>query len=269
MSYQGVVSAICRGYLSRVKSPRVLEIGTDRGQTTLPMLQRMIYQHGERGRGDGFLYCGVDIRMRREMLASIEQFTEMFCLNHRIADLEAIGHIRKEAQQIAEKESKEHLCKSSFYQSNSLQWLALHDEFESTSLPKYDLVLLDGDHNYYTVRRELDLLERLLLRRTSIVVIDDFMGKWGTKDMWYSEKTEYKENTMATVKVENTEDQEGVQNAVLDFIRESELPYNILIPDPKFEPAIMYRSDVMTLEWAGAQGQAWASCNLVVKMIDD
>ena len=58
MSYQGLVSALCRGYLSRIESPSVLEIGTDRGQTTLPLLHRLIYQHGERGRGDGFRYFG-------------------------------------------------------------------------------------------------------------------------------------------------------------------------------------------------------------------
>ena len=124
--------------------------------------------------------------------------------------------------------------------------------------------MLDGDHNYHTVYKEMQLIEEVIMKPTSIVVIDDFLGKWATKDMWYSEKSEYADIDKATPKPEESPEREGVQNAVLDFINHAKLPYNILIPDPRQEPAILYRADIMTLDW-NSKPRGWAQCDLLVK----
>ncbi len=253
---------MCRGYLSRIESPSVLEIGTDRGQTTLPLLHRLIYQHGERGRGDGFRYTGVDIKLRDEMLSAVEQFCEIYCINHEAAakGMANPSLTKHQTVVLSEHEAQSHLNQVRFYQRNSLDWLK--DPGLVKRGDKFDLILLDGDHNYYTVSRELALLESFM-KPHSIVVIDDFNGKWGTRDMWYAEKDDYRANERATQPPIQRVEKQGVQNAVLDFITQANQPYSLLIPNQQSEPAILYRNDILTLDWEVRNG-GWSSCNLLV-----
>ena len=251
---------MCRGYLSRIKSPNILEIGTDRGQTTLPLLHRLIYQHGERGRGDGFRYIGVDIKLRDELLSAIEQFCELYCVNHQAAGkiLANPSLTKQQSIILAHHEAQRELNQVMFYTCNSLEWLKDPDRGND----KFDLILLDGDHNYFTVSQELVLLEKFM-KPHSIVVLDDFNGRWSTRDMWYAKKDDYKSNKIATQPPTQSTEKEGVQNAVLDFITQANQPYSLLIPNQQSEPAILYRNDILTLDWEVRTG-GWASCNLLV-----
>ena len=63
MSYLGYTRHVVDGILSRIQSPRILEIGVDKGQTTLPLLHNTAMVHGAQGTGEGFVYVGVDIKM--------------------------------------------------------------------------------------------------------------------------------------------------------------------------------------------------------------
>ena len=55
---------------------------------------------------------------------------------------------------------------------------------------KFDLLLLDGDHNYPTVVQEAALFDDLV-RPGGIVIVDDYDGKWSERDLWYAERPGY------------------------------------------------------------------------------
>lgn len=80
---------------------------------------------------------------------------------------------------------------------------------------KFDLVLIDGDHNYYTVSRELVYLDELV-RDDGFVIIDDYEGKWAKRDLWYADRPGY-EDVKATTKQVDTE-QRGVKPAVDEYL---------------------------------------------------
>ena len=80
---------------------------------------------------------------------------------------------------------------------------------------KFDVVLLDGDHNYHTVSQELKLLESLTTPN-SIIVVDDYDGRWATRDLFYAERAGYEAVTLATPKVKT--EKHGVQPAVDDWL---------------------------------------------------
>jgi predicted O-methyltransferase YrrM len=80
---------------------------------------------------------------------------------------------------------------------------------------KFDVVLLDGDHNYYTVAKEMSYLEDLTYPGT-LVVCDDYSGRWADKDLWYAEREGYKENKRATPKIET--EKHGVKAAIDEWL---------------------------------------------------
>lgn len=80
---------------------------------------------------------------------------------------------------------------------------------------KFDVVLLDGDHNYHTVSQEIQLLERLV-NDHSIIVIDDYDGRWSDRDLWYAERAGYQDVKAATPKVDT--DKHGVKPAVDEWL---------------------------------------------------
>jgi hypothetical protein len=208
MSYLGLVRPICNSFLKTIDNPKILEIGIDKGQTMLPMLQNLVSRH------EAFIYVGVDILVRDDLLAQLQQFH----------DVSFVG---------LDPPAKKNLI---IEQENSLKWLADTNFYEDF---KFDLVLLDGDHNYETVSQELQLLQRII-KPESIIVCDDFNGRWATKDLFYIEKEEYKNNNLATPKSKS--EKEGVGTAIRDFVSQNE-DWNYVDINP-LEPAILYRSDV-------------------------
>ena len=202
MSYQNVVRPLMQ-FLSFFEYPRILEIGVDKGQTTLPLCHNMTMLDRT------WLYEGVDIEIRDEVIQSLSAMSNVFC-NAMEPDIPIQPN-------------------TIFYQINSLDYL---EEAVKKEI-KYNLVLLDGDHNYYTVRKELDLIQNLTLPST-IIVCDDYYTDWAHEDLYYSEREDYKDNDLAT-KRQKTE-KVGVATAVDDFVRDSNGKWNILpglgaIPD--------------------------------------
>ena len=85
---------------------------------------------------------------------------------------------------------------------------------------KFDVMLIDGDHNYYTVSHELSYIERLVnFDDDPIIVLDDYSTKWATKDLWYSSRLGYEKNEIVS-KVVSTE-KHGVKTAIDEFVHSS------------------------------------------------
>lgn len=98
-------------------------------------------------------------------------------------------------------------------------YLSLHHENSLTYLERekgpWDLILVDGDHNYFTVSKELELLKERCHPGT-LVIVDDYHGRWAERDLFYAERDTHKGNALATAPVET--EKKGVKAAVDDFL---------------------------------------------------
>jgi len=83
----------------------------------------------------------------------------------------------------------------------------------------YDLILIDGDHNYFTVKKELSSLKHLCHRDT-VVVVDDYYGKHAETDTFYATLEGYEQNEKATQPVITKK--QGVKTAVDEFLENNE-----------------------------------------------
>jgi len=174
MAYHGYIPVVKR-YLTNFINPTVLEVGLDRGVTTIPIITFMSRFHNK------FRFVGIDILLQESLKIT---------LSHLDLSSDQVVDIRTE---------------------NSLTVLP---SLAKENL-KFDVVFLDGDHNYYTVAKELEHLNELTHDK-SLVVIDDYYGKWSERDLWYSQRQEYHDVTAATVP-QNTE-RHGVRPAVDEFV---------------------------------------------------
>ena len=187
MSYLGWTHAVCQQHLSRHVFPKILEIGVHYGQTTLPLVQNLA--HGF----EKFLYVGVDIWIRPQLDEQLSQFS----------DINIIIHGRAERSAASGRDVI-------LFEENSLDWLT-----SQTGNTKFDVVFLDGDHNYQTVFQELNLIQSLL-KPASILVCDDYNGKWAEKDQFYSAKDEYESVKIATPY--DFSEKQGVRTAIDEFV---------------------------------------------------
>ena len=126
-------------------------------------------------------------------------------------------------------------------ENNSLNFLRDNQDTQ----PKFDVVFLDGDHNYYTVTNELKLIQNMI-KPTSIIICDDYNGRWAENDMFYADKEEYKSVEIATPRRLGAK--QGVRNAVIDFIDTFQKSSNeerwAGLDLPSADPIILYRDDV-------------------------
>lgn len=202
MSYHGYISYIKNALLDAKRVypdfiPRILEIGLDRGVTTISMTTFLARNF------DAFAYVGIDILVQESLkltMKNIDLASNQFVYLFEMNSLEALKDLSEEKM-------------------------------------KYDIVLLDGDHNYYTVSNELKLLENVTTDHT-MFVIDDYHGKWSERDMWYVDRSGYENVTVATKKVET--EKHGVKAAVDEWLEEH--PGWNLISPLKGEPALLIYS---------------------------
>lgn len=180
MSYHGLLP-LCKGFLDSLHkdaSPKVLEVGVDRGVSFITLTTFLARTR------ESFASIGVDIKIQEQvqiMLANL--------------DLQA-------SQQ------------SYLIEDNSLTVLPKMIEQNM----KFDLVLLDGDHNYHTVSKEMSLLSSLVTEN-SLIVIDDYDGRWSNRDLWYAERPDYETVSVATKPVST--DKTGVQPAVDEWLEKN------------------------------------------------
>ena len=175
-------------FLSHFEIPKVLEIGTERGQTTLPLCHNLTLL------GRPFLYDGVDIVIRPELSHSLGAMAGIF---------------------LKDFEPGRRMYNIRLFEENSLDFLPKLIKDSA----KYNLILLDGDHNYHSVYNELIMLDKLTLPST-LIVCDDYNTHWSDKDLFYSEREEYRGVQSATPKT--IEKKSGVRPAIEDFVENTE-----------------------------------------------
>ena len=210
MSYLGFAKILVRDFLKNIDNPRILEVGLDRGQTTLPLIHNMCFNLNK------FQYVGIDVKIND-------------CLAEQLTQFEDITYQNRE-------KSNKHIT---LYEINSLNWL--HHNKDKGTL--YDLILLDGDHNYYTVYNELRFLEKYT-HNHSLIVCDDFNGRYASKDLFYKERDTHKDNKLLhdPVKLER----QGVGVAIRDYLgKNNHLDAFIL---GNLEPCFIFRKDFLKID---------------------
>ena len=177
MAYHGFLPLVKQFLHQLPHVPSVLEIGVDRGVTFLSLSTYMARTKQE------FLAIGVDIKVQ-----------------------DAVGimlaHLDLQPKQAAY-----------LLEGNSLDVLPKMIEQGM----KFDVVMLDGDHNYHTVSSELKSLGSLV-HDHSIIVVDDYDGRWSERDLWYAERPDYEGVTAATPKIDT--EKHGVKPAVDEWLTE-------------------------------------------------
>jgi hypothetical protein len=148
----------------------------------------------------------------------------------------------------------------------------------------YDCIIIDGDHNWYTVYHELKVIsERNLLKRGGIIFFHDIGWPWGRRDMYYQPelippeyrqkmdkkgivpgKSELSDSGGLLLGVPRATHEGGSRNGVLtaieDFLREHSAEYDFLqIPD-EFGLGIMHRhkSFIDDLPFLAVEGKVLA-----------
>jgi len=177
MAYHGYIPLMKKFISDLPHAPSVLEIGIDRGVTFIPIAAHLISNK------ENFRLIGLDVLLQQHVLMTLEGLTPV-----------------KDKQSI------------SIVENSSLEVLPV---FQKEGL-KFDLILIDGDHNYHTVSKELNTLNDITYDH-SIIVIDDYDGKWSEKDMWYSERPEYSGVKTATKRKKSKKC--GVKIAVDEFVK--------------------------------------------------
>jgi len=212
LGYAGVISAYC----SMIKDPCILEIGVDRGQTLLPLVRNV----GLLSRN--FKYVGIDVRQDTTLM---EQLHAMKIPLYR--DTEEAKQSKMSLRETSE-------WNIAYIINNSLTVLPVLEGL------KFDVIMIDGDHNYVTVSKELKYVEKLCYDST-IIVIDDYSGKYSEYDMSYSERETHEGNDFLE-KTGDIKGKTGVKTAVDDWLKES--PHWKMLTIPEHEPAILTKSHV-------------------------
>lgn len=191
MSYQGHVPLMASYlelmYRIRGNSPvKILEIGVDRGQTAIPLMSTLNYRRIE------YEFVGVDIRFDGVVYQTI-------------VGMDGVDH----APVLGTCSSKSRYW---YLITNSLKFLKSNNS-------KYDLVLIDGDHNYDTVSQELSHLDAIT-HPLSLVICDDYGGKHAGKDGFYSKSETHKNLPEVSKHLDTTKNKGGATRAIDEYIHE-------------------------------------------------
>lgn len=175
MSYHGLIPHV-KNYIHNLKRPpSLLEVGVDRGVTFVTLAMFLARSRPK------FLAIGVDVLVQEQVSIMLQ-------------------HLDLQEGQSAY-----------LIEDNSLKVLP---NMIAQGM-KFDVVLLDGDHNYHTVSTEVEHISRLV-NDDGIIIIDDYDGKWSERDLWYCERPGYESVKVASPKVDT--EKHGVKPAVDDWL---------------------------------------------------
>jgi hypothetical protein len=189
MSYLGYTGIVSR-YLSLIDSPTVLEIGVDRGQTSIPLIHNLCCTNGD------FKWVGIDVRIDD-------------CLVEQLAQM---SHVRILQDDLMDMTSPEWNC--SYVHADSLN---IMPKLSDAGL-SFDLIMIDGDHNYETVSLELECASNMAFGST-LILVDDYSGKWEGKDLFYKDRNTHAENSKLRDLKPGVK--QGVNNAVDDWLADN------------------------------------------------
>ena len=214
MSYLGWASKAA-WYVSQLNQPpgrkiNILEIGVDRGQTALPLIHNLIHH------GLNFTWLGVDIRLDKNF-------------NEQLSFIDGIDRLEN----------------APYIQANSLDFFPKFIQ-QNPNWTGFDLIMLDGDHNYETVSQELSYLDDISHSYT-MCIIDDYNGKHADRDTFYADKETHKRLNHKDLK--RNAERQGVNNAVDDFLKDSKT-WQLFNPFPDEEPVILLRENApLVQDW--------------------
>jgi len=185
MAYHGYLNLMtqyCHA-ISKLKNkiPKVLEIGVDTGITAFSLYNNLNMT------GCPVSYTGVDILLQNHVKEFFKSYMTM----------------------------KNEKTEINLVEENSLSYLsnaAVHNE-------KFDIILIDGDHNYKTVMEECTYLKDLYHDDT-LFIFDDYSGRYSNKDMFYANQPGYEKKTGM---VKESTGNQGVKKPIDDFIQQEKL----------------------------------------------
>jgi predicted O-methyltransferase YrrM len=207
MAYHGLIKPMCQ-VLNAYKAPAVLEIGVSAGITYIPLLHHMLRQH----KTFTLMGCDIDIKKSVYGIAGIMS-------QESNADQQMVL-VRKNSLELFP-----YLIEKGF---------------------KFDMVFVDGDHNYYTVSKELEYINQLA-SEDPVIICDDYYGRWSEKDLFYSEREDQLENEIATP-VQNT-DKVGVKIAVDEFLKKYPEWKIFAPPFAPGEPIVLHKGFLDKFKW--------------------
>ena len=179
MAYHGYIDLIIRYCIAFNKiysrPAKILEVGIDKGITPFAIMNNLNFL------GLPMNYVGVDILIQPHV---IEYFKDYMTIKHEKTNIK-------------------------LFEKNSLEILP---EFSKNNI-KFDIILLDGDHNYETVSKECNFLKSLY-HENSLFIFDDYNGKYSYEDMFYGKRKEYKEKEM----IVKTKEKAGIKEPIDKFI---------------------------------------------------
>jgi len=231
MSYLGYVGLMTE-HCSKFTKPRVLEIGVDKGQTTLPLLTNLLGLRRE------FQYVGVDVRADG-------------CFYEQTIQMKGIRHNFNFAP--------EH-CNTWYIINNSLA--AIPEMIDSSW--KFDLILIDGDHNYGTVKEELAYLDALSHSMT-LVICDDYRGRHANKDTFYRDYKSH-QNIEIFPEVETSSDGRAGVNQAINAFAASTKDWTLLDPANAFEAVMLLPRGITGIQASNvADGLSFATWDIVLQ----
>jgi|SRR5581483_11497469 len=180
MSYHGYIPLVKQYLHQQVApsvSPALLEIGVDRGVTFLSLVVFLARTR------PAFTAIGVDILVQEQVQLMLQNIDRQPSQNAYLLE------------------------------KNSLEVLPVMVEQGL----QFDVLLLDGDHNYHTVKQEMELVGKLI-KPNGIVICDDYDGRWSDRDLWYAQREGYEGNAHATKPVDT--DKHGVKPAIDEWLAE-------------------------------------------------
>ena len=214
MAYWGYINFV-KNFLSEKcrPVPTALEIGIDSGQSFVPLYSYMLNNF------DTFSLMGCDILYKKEVEVM----------------LDLIKHESKPGQDL------------NIYKGSSLELLPqLLKSKKEQNHSGIDVIMIDGDHNYYTVSKELSCCKDLLAPG-GLLLMDDYNGKYAYKALYYADRESYSDVKEATRRKSTESEKKGVRTAVDEFLKEN-TEWAIKSFNKDQEPVLLYRKK--EFEWA-------------------
>ena len=210
MAYWGYFP-LMKEFLSRHKHPKVIEVGVDKGQTLIPLLHYMSLEFSD------FHLVGVDIHVRDELGVKLHNMQSNLKPDQifDMAVASSLDYLPACEQQI----------KGTPYEGQGY----------------FNLMLIDGDHNYHTVKKEFESIPNLLAPG-GMVIFDDYDGRWSHQDEFFIEREGYAENEMALSREDGEIETKGVKPAVDEFLEANPDWVKTKLPIfEKYESVILFR----------------------------
>ena len=226
-------------YCKSFEHPRLLEVGVSTGTMLITMVQRLILSDCT------FQYDAIDIKLNMDLvtvLGLIKRDYKKHTINY--MEYNSLGLLPLMCEGINV---------SSAYKSVNEALKKAEGETQTPDIvigKAYTVIMIDGDHNYFTVKRELDLALQMSTPYT-LIVCDDYNTSYGEQDLFYSNLESHAGLNHATPTFED--EKTGVRPAVHEFLEShpewkklADIPQDLFTnPDEAFinDACILYHVD--------------------------